>query len=95
MTSVETSTSEEIWCLSDHVSFAKASAGAVLLNTESGKYWQVNTTAAVVFEALQVPSTISQLLEKVASAFDGAADPAGDVRSLLHQAKEAGLVRHA
>ncbi len=68
----------------------------VILNLSRGTYFGLNEVGTIVWQALQQPATISDLRDAVVREFEVAAEVAeADVRSLLAEMIDAGLVRDA
>ncbi len=68
----------------------------VILNLSRGTYFGLNDAGTIVWQALQRPATIADLRDAVVREFEVAAEVAeADVRSLLAEMIDAGLVRDA
>ena len=68
----------------------------VILNLSRGTYFGLNDVGTIVWQALQQPATIADLRDAVVREFEVAAEVAeADVRSLLVEMIDAGLVRDA
>ncbi|WP_131736257.1 lasso peptide biosynthesis PqqD family chaperone [Actinomadura roseirufa] len=79
--------------LAPHVRTVDTEHGMVLLDERSGRYWQLNATAATVVRLLMegagADAAIKELTRRHASAADRVAD---DVRALLRSLEDAGMV---
>ena len=79
--------------LRDGVSAADTDYGTVLLDEDSGRYWNLNPTAALVVRSLLAGGTPEQAAQQLAERYQVAAETAGrDVRELLDGLRSAGLV---
>jgi len=80
--------------LRDGVSAADTDYGVMLLDEESGQYWNLNPTAAVVLRTLLAGGTPEQAVQELTGQYQVDADSAGrDVRDLVGELHTAGLVR--
>ena len=79
--------------LRDGVSSADTDYGIVLLDEDSGRYWNLNPTAALVLRALLDGGTPAEAARLVTAQYAVDADTAGrDVRELVDGLRSAGLV---
>ena len=68
----------------------------VILNLSRGTYFGLNDVGTIVWQALQQRATIADLRDAVVREFEVAGEVAeADVRSLLAEMIDAGLVRDA
>jgi hypothetical protein len=79
--------------LCDGVSSADTDYGTVLLDEDSGQYWNLNPTAALVLRTLLDGGTPAEAVRQVTERYSVDADRADrDVRELLDGLRSAGLV---
>jgi Coenzyme PQQ synthesis protein D (PqqD) len=79
--------------LRDGVSSADTDYGIVLLDEDSGRYWNLNPTAALVLRTLLDGGTLAEAARQVTERYTVDADTAGrDVRELVDGLRSAGLV---
>jgi Coenzyme PQQ synthesis protein D (PqqD) len=82
--------------LRDGVSSAGTDYGTVLLDEDSGQYWNLNPTAALVLQTLLAGGTPDQAVQKLTEQYAVDADSAGrDVQELLEGLRSAGLVERS
>lgn len=74
------------------VVFRSIEGGAVLLNTRSGSYHEVNSTAREIWVALEGPTTEEDLVDRLAQRHKDVPDLRTDVREFLAQLVERDLV---
>jgi len=68
----------------------------VILDTASGRYFSLEGVGSTLWRALQEPRSFGELLETVTDAYDVGVETAErDVRALLSNLEEAGLVTNA
>ena len=68
--------------------------GAVLLNQQSGTYWQLNSSGALILSVLLDGGSAEQAAEAVVARYPVDADQAlTDVQALRSSLRNAGLVR--
>ena len=80
--------------LRDGVSTADTDYGLMLLDEDSGLYWNLNPTAAAVLRALLAGGTAEQAVQELAGEYAVGADTASrDVQDLISDLHSAGLVR--
>ena len=80
--------------LRDGVSSADTDYGIVLLDEDSGQYWNLNPTAALVLRTLLGGGTPAEVVRQVTERYSVDAETAGrDVRELVDGLRSAGLVR--
>jgi PqqD family protein of HPr-rel-A system len=80
--------------LRDGVSTADTDYGLVLLDEDSGQYWNLNPTAAAVLRTLLAGGTPEQAVQELAGEYAVDPDTAShDVQDLLGELHAAGLVR--
>jgi Coenzyme PQQ synthesis protein D (PqqD) len=76
------------------VSTADTDYGIMLLDEDSGQYWNLNPTAAVVLRTLLDGGTPARAAEELTGQYAVDADAASrDVQDLVGQLRSAGLVR--
>jgi hypothetical protein len=76
------------------VSTADTDYGIMLLDEDSGQYWNLNPTAAVVLRTLLDGGTPEQAVAELTGQYAVDADAASrDVHDLVGQLRAAGLVR--
>lgn len=80
--------------LRDGVRLTTFPDGAVLLDTRTGRYWQLNTTGALMLQALLDGASVRQASRLLAEQYRQVSpDQAGrDLDGLLEQLRDAGLV---
>jgi Coenzyme PQQ synthesis protein D (PqqD) len=80
--------------LRDGVSTANTDYGVMLLDEDSGHYWNLNPTAAVVLRTLLDGGSSEQAVQELTSQYSVDAGTAGqDVQDLVAELHSAGLVR--
>ncbi|MCX4502917.1 MULTISPECIES: lasso peptide biosynthesis PqqD family chaperone [Streptomyces] len=68
--------------------------GAVLLDTKSGQYWQMNPSAAAAAQALLDGGDAADAVRSVTEQFDvDEARAADDVRAMIEAMRSAGVVQ--
>lgn len=68
-------------------------AGAVLLDLDTGAYYDLNRVAVEIWSALETPRTLEALLDDLRRRFPDAPPTLDeDVRDFLHELLERGLV---
>ncbi|MFC8006837.1 lasso peptide biosynthesis PqqD family chaperone [Streptomyces olivaceus] len=81
---------QQRYALRAHVSYVETIDGAVLLNRRTGRYWQLNPTAALVLRTLCEDGTPEQAADTLAQQYPAAADRAhDDVQALLQALHDA------
>lgn len=79
--------------LRDGVSAADTDYGIALLDEDSGEYWNLNPTGALVLRTLLQGGTSTDAVQALVERYDVDAESAsGDVRDLLGGLHSAGLV---
>jgi hypothetical protein len=79
--------------LRDGVSTADTDYGIALLDEDSGEYWNLNPTGALVLRTLLAGGTSTDAVQALVERYDVDADSASrDVRDLLGGLHSAGLV---
>jgi hypothetical protein len=79
--------------LRDGVSTADTDYGIALLDEDSGEYWNLNPTGALVLRTLLEGGTSTDAAQALVESYDVDADTAGlDVQDLLGGLRSAGLV---
>jgi hypothetical protein len=80
--------------LRDGVSTANTDYGVMLLDEDSGQYWNLNPTAAVVLRTLLDGGSPQQAVQELTSQYSVDAGTASrDVQDLVGELHSAGLVR--
>jgi Coenzyme PQQ synthesis protein D (PqqD) len=80
--------------LRDGVSAADTDYGIMLLDEDSGQYWNLNPTATVVLRRLLDGGTPEQAVQELTGQYSVDADTASrDVQDLVGELHAAGLVR--
>jgi hypothetical protein len=80
--------------LAPHVTYAETEDGAVLLDESAGRYFQLNSTAALVLSMLVGGGDADDAVAELrARAPRGSEDAARDVATLLDSLRKAKLVR--
>lgn len=74
------------------VVFRSIEGGGVLLNTKSGAYHEVNSTAAEIWAAIETPSTPSELLQRMRDRFGDVPDVDSDVGEFIEMLAERDLI---
>ena len=65
----------------------------VLLNLKSGKYYSLNRVGGVIWELLQKPQTLSQIIDSLLDRFDvDRARCESDVREVIASLADAGFI---
>jgi hypothetical protein len=68
--------------------------GAVLLDTKSGEYWQLNPTAALVTRTLLEGGEADEAIRRVTDRFDvGSERATTDVHALIDAMRAAGVIQ--
>ena len=81
--------------LRDGVSAADTDYGIALLDEDSGEYWNLNPTGALVLRTLLQGGTSTDAAQALVERYDIDADSASrDVQDLLDGLYSAGLVAH-
>jgi Coenzyme PQQ synthesis protein D (PqqD) len=81
--------------LYDGVFTADTEYGTALLDEDSGRYWNLNPTGALILRTLLAGGTIAQAAEELAEQYVVDADTATrDVQELIDELRSAGLVEH-
>jgi Coenzyme PQQ synthesis protein D (PqqD) len=79
--------------LRDGVSSADTDYGTMLLDEDSGRYWNLNPTAALVLRTLLDGGRPAEAVRRLTQRYAVDADTAGrDVQDLLDGLRSAGLV---
>jgi len=79
--------------LRDGVSVADTDYGMALLDEDSGKYWNLNPTAALALRTLLDGGTTAQAAKELAEQYAVDADTANkDVEDLLGELRSVGMV---
>lgn len=79
--------------LRDGVSTADTDYGIALLDEDSGEYWNLNPTGALVLRTLLEGGTSTDAVQVLVERYDADADSANrDVQDLLDELRSAGLV---
>ena len=79
--------------LRDGVSTADTDYGIALLDEDSGEYWNLHPTGALVLRTLLEGGTSTDAAQALVDSYDVDADTAGrDVQDLLGGLRSAGLV---
>jgi hypothetical protein len=80
--------------LRDGISAADTDYGLMLLDEDSGQYWNLNPTAAAVLRTLLAGGTPGQAVEELTGEYTVDADTASrDVQDLISDLHSAGLVK--
>jgi Coenzyme PQQ synthesis protein D (PqqD) len=80
--------------LRDGVSTAETDYGVMLLDEDSGQYWNLNPTAAVVLRTLLDGGSPQQAVQELTSQYSVDAGTASrDVQDLVAELHSAGLAR--
>jgi hypothetical protein len=74
------------------VVFRSIEGGGVLLNIKSGAYHEVNSTAREIWEALETPSTESDLFGRLVERFGDVPDLDSDITEFIGMLTERNLV---
>lgn len=85
-------TQEQTFRRNPDVVFRSIEGGGVLLNTKSGAYHEVNSTAREIWEALETPSTESELLERMVERFGNVPDLESDIAEFVGMLTERELI---
>ena len=79
--------------LRDGVSTAETDYGIALLDEDSGQYWNLNPTGALVLQTLLEGGSPEQAVRALTEQYAVDADTAGqDVQDLIRELQSAGLV---
>ena len=79
--------------LRDGVSTADTDYGVALLDENSGQYWNLNPTGALVLQMLLAGGTPAQAVQELTAQYEVNADTASrDVEDLVDSLHSAGLV---
>jgi Coenzyme PQQ synthesis protein D (PqqD) len=80
--------------LRDGVSTADTDYGLMLLDEDSGQYWNLNPTAAAALRTLLGGGTLKQAVQELTGQYQVDTDTASrDVQDLVGELHSAGLVR--
>lgn len=80
--------------LRDGVSTADTDYGITLLDENSGEYWNLNPTGALVMQMLLAGGTPAQAVQELTEQYEVNADTASrDVEDLVDSLHSAGLVK--
>jgi hypothetical protein len=80
--------------LRDGVSTADTDYGITLLDENSGQYWNLNPTGALVLQMLLAGGTPAQAVQELTEQYEVNADTASrDVEDLVDSLQSAGLVK--
>ena len=80
--------------LRDGVSTADTDYGLALLDEDSGQYWNLNPTGALVLRTLLAGGTTTQVVQELMEQYAVDAETASqDVEDLLGELHSAGLVK--
>jgi hypothetical protein len=80
--------------LYEHVTVAETDYGAVLLDQKTGRYWQLNPTAALIIDTLLAGGSDDAAARAVASRFDVDEQRVReDIAELLERMTAAGVVK--
>lgn len=80
--------------LRDGVSTADTDYGVTLLDENSGQYWNLNPTGALVLQMLLAGGTPAQAVQELTEQYEVNADTASrDVEDLVDSLHSAGLVK--
>jgi hypothetical protein len=75
------------------VSTAETDYGVMLLDEDSGQYWNLNPTGALILRALLDGGTPAQAAQQLTGAYEVTLDTANsDVEDLVSEFRSAGLV---
>lgn len=72
--------------------YRQIDGGGVLLNIKSGAYHEINSTAREIWDALETPSTESEVLERLVKRFGDVQDLDSDVSEFIGMLTERNLV---
>jgi hypothetical protein len=82
--------------LRDGVSTAETEYGMALLDEDTGRYWNLNPTGALVLSRLLDRGTASQAVDELAEQYAVERETAGrDVEDLIADLRSAGLVEQS
>lgn len=85
-------TSEPILSRNPDVVFRSIEGGGVLLNSKTGAYHEVNSTARNIWESLETPSTEAEVLEKMMERYGEVPDLGSDLSEFIRSLTERDLV---
>jgi hypothetical protein len=83
---------ESILSRNPEVVFRAIAGGGVLLNTKTGAYHEVNATAREIWDALETPSTESEVLKHMSEVFGNVPELEADLREFIGDLSERNLV---
>ncbi|MFP3882615.1 MAG: PqqD family protein [Actinomycetota bacterium] len=72
--------------------YRQIDGGGVLLNIKSGAYHEINSTAREIWEALETPSTESEVLERLVVRFGDVDDLGSDISEFIRRLEERDLI---
>ncbi|MFE5475028.1 lasso peptide biosynthesis PqqD family chaperone [Nocardia sp. NPDC056541] len=79
--------------LTAHVDLAKTDNGAILLNSRTGAYWEVNDTGRHIIEALIESGSREAAAQAIVEKFDVSLEQAeADIKKIVEELSEAGLL---
>lgn len=88
-----TDKTDRSWRIPDHICVAETEYGAILLDQHSGRYYQLNPTAALVVEGLVGDAEPTVIAQRLARNFDVTAEQAGtDVADLTVTLERTGIL---
>lgn len=78
----------------DHQTSTQIKGESVVLDLEEGVYYGLNDVGARVWELVQEPARVSELVDAIAEEYDVPREQCiGDVKELLHDLEGYGLIR--
>lgn len=82
------------WVASTEVTSSEIGDELALLDSKSGQYFTLNQTGSVVWQCLDAPCSLQDIVRTVTEKFD--IDPSAcesDIKELITQLNDAGLIR--
>lgn len=82
------------WVANDSVFSSQVGDEIALMNQETSKYFTLNNTGALIWEVLQTPSTLPEIVQTISEKYS--VDPSvceQDVKAVLNHMKESKLVK--
>lgn len=72
--------------------YREIDGGGVLLNITSGAYHEINSTAREIWDALETPSTESEVLKRLVARFGEVDDLDSDISEFIQMLRERDLI---
>jgi len=84
------------WAASTEVTSSEIGDELALLDPKSGQYFTLNQTGSVVWQCLDTPRSMEDIVRTVTEKFDiDSSECESDIKELIIQLSDAGLIRKA